>query len=148
YLDLVMNMDSRRNFIKRSRIIQTMREYLYHDGFLEVETPMLHTIPGGAAAKPFETHHNALDIELFMRIAIELHLKRLVIGGLEKVYDIGRVFRNEGISTRHNPEFTMIEFYEAYADYNDIMELTEDMVAHIANEVLGTTTVIYGDEEI
>src|SRR5699024_1479876 len=114
YLDLVMNMDSRRTFITRSRIIQKMREYLNNHGFLEVETPMLHTIPGGAAAKPFETHHNALDIELFMRIAIELHLKRLVIGGLEKVYEIGRVFRNEGISTRHNPEFTMIELYEAY----------------------------------
>ena len=148
YLDLVMNMDSRRTFITRSRIIQTMREYLNHDGFLEVETPMLHTIPGGAAAKPFETHHNALDIELFMRIAIELHLKRLVIGGLEKVYEIGRVFRNEGISTRHNPEFTMIELYEAYADYEDIMRLTENLIAHIAKEVLGTTLIKYGEHEV
>src|SRR5690625_6335196 len=109
---------------------------------------MLHTIPGGATARPFQTHHNALDMELYIRIAIELHLKRLIVGGMEKVYEIGRVFRNEGTSTRHNPEFTMIELYEAYADYNDIMELTEDMVAHIANEVLGRTTVIYGDEEI
>lgn len=141
-------MDSRRTFITRSRIIQTMREYLNHDGFLEVETPMLHTIPGGAAAKPFETHHNALDIELFMRIAIELHLKRLVIGGLEKVYEIGRVFRNEGISTRHNPEFTMIELYEAYADYEDIMRLTENLIAHIAKEVLGTTLIKYGEHEV
>src|SRR5699024_10528946 len=117
-------------------------------GFLEVETPMLHTIPGGATAKPFETHHNALDIELFMRIAIELHLKRLVVGGMEKVYEIGRVFRNEGVSTRHNPEFTMIELYEAYADYKDIMELTENVIAYIADEVLGTTTITYGDYEV
>src|SRR5699024_6204765 len=117
-------------------------------GFLEVETPMLHSIPGGAAARPFETHHNALDIELYMRIAIELHLKRLIVGGLEKVYEIGRVFRNEGVSTRHNPEFTMIELYEAYADYKDIMSLTENMVAHIAEEVLGTTTIQYGEDTI
>src|SRR5690625_3281986 len=141
-------MDSRKIFILRSKIIQSMRRYLDERGFLEVETPMLHTIPGGATARPFQTHHNALDMELYIRIAIELHLKRLIVGGMEKVYEIGRVFRNEGTSTRHNPEFTMIELYEAYADYNDIMELTEDMVAHIANEVLGTTTVIYGDEEI
>src|SRR5699024_12855344 len=109
---------------------------------------MMHSIPGVAAACPFETLNNALAIQLYMRIDIEHHLKRLIVGGMEKVYEIGRVFRNEGTSTRHNPEFTMIELYEAYADYNDIMELTEDMVAHIANEVLGTTTVIYGDEEI
>src|SRR5699024_2669660 len=111
-------------------------------------TPMLHTIPGGAAAKPFETHHNALEMELFMRIALELHLKRLIVGGLEKVYEIGRVFRNEGISTRHNPEITMIELYEAYADYNDIMELTEDLIDHIAEKVLGTTKIQYNEQEI
>ena len=109
---------------------------------------MLHTIAGGAAARPFITHHNALDMELYMRIAIELHLKRLIVGGLEKVYEIGRVFRNEGISTRHNPEFTMIELYEAYADYQDIMSLTENLIAHVAQEVLGTTSVQYGEDEI
>src|SRR5690625_2167996 len=148
YLDLITNQESRETFYLRSRIIQSMCNSLNKEGFLEVETPMLHTIPGGATARPFQTHHNALDMELYIRIAIELHIKRLIVGGMEKVYAIGRVFRNEGTSTRHNPEFTMIELYEAYADYNDIMELTEDMVAHIANEVLGTTTVIYGDEEI
>src|SRR5699024_758741 len=130
----------RNTFVLRSKIIQAMRTYLNGQGFLEVETPMLHTIPGGATAKPFETHHNALDIELFMRIAIELHLKRLIVGGFEKVYEIGLVFHNEGISTRHNPEFTMIELYEAYAYYKDIMELTENVIAHIAQEVLGTQT--------
>src|SRR5699024_6481984 len=129
--------DSKQTFVLRRRIIEEMRRYLYERGFLEVETPMLHTIPGGAAARPFETHHNALDIQLYMRIAIELHLKRLVVGGMEKVYEIGRVFRNEGVSTRHNPEFTMIELYEAYADFYDIMTLTENLVAHIAQEVLG-----------
>lgn len=148
YLDLITNMDSRETFVLRSKIIQSMRRYLDGQGFLEVETPMMHGIPGGASARPFETHHNALDIPLYMRIAIELHLKRLIVGGLEKVYEIGRVFRNEGVSTRHNPEFTMIELYEAYADYNDIMSLTENMVAHIAKEVLGSTTVMYGDNEI
>lgn len=148
YLDLITNLDSRETFILRSKIIQTMREYLNEQGFLEVETPMLHSIPGGAAARPFITHHNALDVELYMRIAIELHLKRLVVGGMEKVYEIGRVFRNEGVSTRHNPEFTMIELYEAYADYNDIMALTENLVSYIAEKVLGTTTIQYGDDEI
>ena len=148
YLDLIMNTDSKQTFILRSKIIQEMRNYLNGQGFLEVETPMMHSIPGGAAARPFETHHNALDIALYMRIAIELHLKRLIVGGLEKVYEIGRVFRNEGVSTRHNPEFTMIELYEAYADYKDIMALTEEMIAHIAKEVLGTTTITYGDETI
>ncbi|MEI3610242.1 lysine--tRNA ligase [Pseudogracilibacillus sp. SO10305] len=148
YLDLITNEESRKTFVMRSKIIQSMRSYLNNAGFLEVETPMLHSIPGGAAARPFETHHNALDIELYMRIAIELHLKRLIVGGLEKVYEIGRVFRNEGISTRHNPEFTMIELYEAYADYKDIMSLTENMVAHIAEEVLGTTTIQYGEDTI
>src|SRR5699024_3820019 len=140
--------ESRETFILRSKIIQSMRNYLNGQGFLEVETPMLHTIPGGANARPFETHHNALDMELYMRIAIELHLKRLIVGGLEKVYEIGRVFRNEGISTRHNPEFTMIELYEAYADYNDIMALTENMIAHIAQDVLGSTTITYDESDI
>src|SRR5699024_2950481 len=148
YLDIIMSEESRDTFILRSKVIQAMREHLNEAGFLEVETPMLHTIPGGAAAKPFETHHNALEMELFMRIAIELHLKRLIVGGLEKVYEIGRVFRNEGISTRHNPEFTMIELYEAYADYNDVMELTEDLIAHIAEKVLGTTKIQYNEQEI
>lgn len=148
YLDLITNQESRDVFITRSKIISSMRHYLDEQGFLEVETPMLHTIPGGATARPFQTHHNALDIELYMRIAIELHLKRLIVGGLEKVYEIGRVFRNEGISTRHNPEFTMIELYEAYADYQDIMELTENLIAHIAKEVLGKTMITYGEHEV
>lgn len=148
YLDLMTSEDSKKTFITRSRIIQSMRRYLDNEGFLEVETPMMHSIAGGAAARPFVTHHNALDMELYMRIAIELHLKRLIVGGLEKVYEIGRVFRNEGISTRHNPEFTMIELYEAYADYQDIMNLTENVIAHIAQDVLGSTTVQYGDDEV
>lgn len=148
YLDLITSKGSKDTFILRSRIIQAMRRYLDDLGFLEVETPMLHSIAGGAAARPFKTHHNALDLELYIRIAIELHLKRLIVGGLEKVYEIGRVFRNEGISTRHNPEFTMLELYEAYADYNDVMKLTENLVAHVAQEVLGTTTVNYNGEEI
>ena len=148
YVDLIMNPEVRETFISRSRIIQSMRRYLDGQGFLEVETPMMHSIPGGATARPFVTHHNTLDMTLYMRIAIELHLKRLIVGGLEKVYEIGRVFRNEGISTRHNPEFTMIELYEAYADYNDIMELTENLVAHIAQDVLGTTTVRYNDVDV
>lgn len=148
YLDLITNPDSRDTFVLRSKIIQSMRRYLDGLGFLEVETPLMHGIAGGASARPFITHHNALDMQLYMRIAIELHLKRLIVGGLEKVYEIGRVFRNEGISTRHNPEFTMIELYEAYADYHDIMNLTENMVAHIAKEVLGTTKVNYDDQEI
>ncbi|MGS4202656.1 lysine--tRNA ligase [Staphylococcus pseudintermedius] len=148
YLDLITNEESTQTFINRSSILQEMRNYLNEKGFLEVETPMMHQIAGGAAAKPFVTHHNALDATLYMRIAIELHLKRLIVGGLEKVYEIGRVFRNEGVSTRHNPEFTMIELYEAYADYKDIMSLTEELVAHIARRVLGTTSVQYGDETI
>ncbi|MFC5464878.1 lysine--tRNA ligase [Lederbergia graminis] len=148
YLDLITNEDSKSTFISRSLIIQEIRSYLNKAGFLEVETPMLHSIAGGAAARPFETHHNALDMQLYMRIAIELHLKRLIVGGLEKVYEIGRVFRNEGVSTRHNPEFTMIELYEAYADYNDIMELTENLIAHVAKEVIGSTTIPYGEHEV
>lgn len=148
YLDLITNEESTQTFINRSRIIQEMRTYLNEKGFLEVETPMMHQIAGGAAARPFVTHHNALDATLYMRIAIELHLKRLIVGGMEKVYEIGRVFRNEGVSTRHNPEFTMIELYEAYADYQDVMNLTEELVAHVARKVLGTTSIQYGDNTI
>lgn len=148
YLDLITNQESTQTFINRSKILQEMRNYLNKQGFLEVETPMLHQIAGGAAARPFVTHHNALDVTLYMRIAIELHLKRLIVGGLEKVYEIGRVFRNEGVSTRHNPEFTMIELYEAYADYKDIMDLTESMVREIANNVFGSAKVQYGEDTI
>ncbi|MGG1572685.1 lysine--tRNA ligase [Fictibacillus sp. NRS-1165] len=148
YVDLIMNPEVKDTFIARSKIIRSMRRYLDDHGYLEVETPTMHSIPGGASARPFITHHNALDMELYMRIAIELHLKRLIVGGLEKVYEIGRVFRNEGVSTRHNPEFTMIELYEAYADYHDIMELTENLIAHVAKEVHGSTTVKYGDYEV
>src|SRR5699024_457857 len=148
YLDLITNPDSKETFILRSKIIQSMRRYLDGQGFLEVETPMMHGIPGGAAARPFETYHNALEIPLYMRIAIELHLKRLIVGGMEKVYEVGRVFRNEGVSTRHNPEFTMMELYEAYADFHDVMTLTENLISHIANEVLGSMTIQYGDDEI
>ncbi|MNI00814.1 Lysine--tRNA ligase [compost metagenome] len=148
YVDLIVNPEVQQTFIKRSRIIQSMRRYLDSLGYLEVETPTLHSIAGGAAARPFITHHNALDMQLYMRIAIELHLKRLIVGGLEKVYEIGRVYRNEGVSTRHNPEFTMIELYEAYADYKDIMALTENMIAHIAQEVLGTQIVNYQGHEV
>ncbi|MCK8489490.1 lysine--tRNA ligase [Paenibacillus sp. MBLB2552] len=148
YVDLIVNPEVQQTFIKRSRIIQSMRRYLDSLGYLEVETPTLHSIAGGAAARPFITHHNALDMQLYMRIAIELHLKRLIVGGMEKVYEIGRVYRNEGISTRHNPEFTMIELYEAYADYKDIMALTENMIAHIAQEVLGTQVVNYQGHEV
>ncbi|WP_428910357.1 lysine--tRNA ligase [Niallia sp. Krafla_26] len=148
YLDLITSEQSKQTFITRSQIIRSIRNYLDNHGYLEVETPMMHAIAGGAAARPFVTHHNALDMTLYMRIAIELHLKRLIVGGLEKVYEIGRVFRNEGVSTRHNPEFTMIELYEAYADYQDIMSLTENLIAHVAQEVLGTTTIQYGDYEV
>lgn len=148
YLDLITNPESKETFILRSKIIRSMRRYLDEQGFLEVETPMMHAIPGGAAARPFKTHHNALDIPLYMRIAIELHLKRLIVGGMEKVYEIGRVFRNEGVSTRHNPEFTMMELYEAYADFHDVMTLTENLIAHIADEVLGSTTITYGEHEV
>ncbi|WP_248929063.1 lysine--tRNA ligase [Paenibacillus hamazuiensis] len=148
YVDLIMNQEVQETFITRSKIIQSMRRYLDARGYLEVETPTLHAIAGGAAARPFITHHNALDMQLYMRIAIELHLKRLIVGGMEKVYEIGRVYRNEGISTRHNPEFTMIELYEAYADYKDIMNLTEQLIAHIAQEVLGTTKITYQGQEV
>ncbi|MGI6712000.1 MAG: lysine--tRNA ligase [Bacillota bacterium] len=148
YVDLIVNPDVKRVFEARSKIIRAMRRYLDDLGFLEVETPTMHAIPGGAAARPFITHHNALDIDLYMRIALELHLKRLIVGGMDKVYEIGRVFRNEGISIKHNPEFTMIELYQAYADYHDMMNITENMVAYIAKEVLGSTKVIYQGTEI
>ncbi len=148
YLDLIMNQDSKETLIMRSLIIREMRNYLDANGYLEVETPMLHAIPGGAAARPFITHHNALDVPFYIRIAPELHLKRLIVGGLEKVYEIGRVFRNEGVSARHNPEFTMIELYEAYADYRDIMTVTENLIAHIAQKVLGTTKIQYGEYDV
>lgn len=143
YLDLIVNPDVMQTFVTRSKIISTMRRYLDERGYLEVETPTLHAIAGGATAKPFITHHNALDMQMYLRIAIELHLKRLIVGGMEKVYEIGRVYRNEGVSTRHNPEFTMIELYEAYADFEDIMTLTENVIAYIAEAVRGTTVIEY-----
>ena len=148
YLDLITNENSRNVFIARSRIIQSIRECLVARGYLEVETPMMHPIPGGAAARPFVTHHNALDMELYLRIAPELYLKRLVIGGMERVFEINRSFRNEGISTRHNPEFTMLEFYEAYRDYAYLMDLTEAMLREVALKVLGTTKIVYQGREI
>lgn len=148
YVDLIVNPEVRDTFITRSRIIQSMRRYLDGLGFLEVETPTMHAIAGGASARPFKTYHNALDMQLYMRIAIELHLKRLIVGGMEQVYEIGRVYRNEGISTRHNPEFTMMELYWAYADFQDIMDLTESCIAHIAQEVLGSTKVMYQGQEV
>lgn len=148
YLDLIVNPDVRQIFIMRSRIIQAIRDFLADRGYLEVETPTLHTVASGAHARPFLTHHNALDMELHLRIAIELHLKRLIVGGLERVYEIGRVYRNEGVSTRHNPEFTMLELYEAYADFHDIMDLTEAMIRHAALTVTGSLHLVYGDAEI
>jgi lysyl-tRNA synthetase class 2 len=148
YVDLIVNPESRRVFEVRSKLVQAMREFFVARGYLEVETPMMHPIPGGAAARPFKTHHNALDMELFLRIAPELYLKRLTVGGLEKVFEINRNFRNEGISTRHNPEFTMLEFYEAYQDYNYLMDLTEELLRECASKVLGTTTLVYQGETI
>ncbi len=148
YVDLITSPESRRVFIARSQIVQAMREFFVARGYLEVETPMMHPIPGGAAARPFATHHNALDMDLYLRIAPELYLKRLVVGGLEKVFEINRNFRNEGISTRHNPEFTMLEFYEAFQDYRYLMDLTEALLRELALKVCGTTTVEYQDVAI
>ena len=148
YTDLVMNMDVRDTFIKRSKIISSIRRYLDAQGFMEVETPMLVPNAGGAAARPFETHFNALDEDVKLRISLELYLKRLIVGGLERVYEIGRVFRNEGVDTRHNPEFTLMELYQAYTDYHGMMDLTENMFRYLANEVCGTTEITYGDNVI
>ncbi|MCL2559559.1 MAG: lysine--tRNA ligase [Turicibacter sp.] len=148
YVDLIMNEESRDTFVIRTKIISAMRRYLDNLGYLEVETPILHTTLGGAAARPFDTHHNSLDMPLYLRIATELHLKRLLVGGFEKVYEIGRIFRNEGLSTRHNPEFTSIELYEAYSDMAGMMNITENMISHIAQEVLGKTVITYGEKEI
>ena len=148
YVDLIMNPDVKDAFITRSRIIKAIRDYLDQRDFLEVETPILHSIAGGAAARPFVTHHNALDMRLYNRISLELHLKRLLVGGMERVYEIGRVFRNEGISTRHNPEFTLLELYQAYADVEDMMEITEGMVEYACETVLGTKKVRYGEHEL
>ncbi|MEY8523180.1 lysine--tRNA ligase [Lachnospiraceae bacterium 38-10] len=148
YTDLIMNEDVRKTFVARSKIISSIRRYLDERGFLEVETPMLVGNAGGAAARPFETHYNALNEDVKLRISLELYLKRLIVGGMERVYEIGRVFRNEGLDTRHNPEFTLMELYQAYTDYNGMMDLTEDMFRHVAREVCGTTTVPYGEEVI
>ena len=148
YVDLIMNPEARDTFLKRSKIISTIRKFLDAQGFIEVETPMLVSNAGGAAARPFETHFNALDEDLKLRISLELYLKRLIVGGLEKVYEIGRVFRNEGLDTRHNPEFTLMELYQAYTDYHGMMDLTENMFRHVAQEVLGTTTIVYNGVEM
>ena len=148
YVDLIMNPDVKDTFIKRSKIISAIRKYLSEQGFMEVETPMLVSNAGGAAARPFETHFNALDEDLKLRISLELYLKRLIVGGLEKVYEIGRVFRNEGLDTRHNPEFTLMELYQAYTDYNGMMELTENLYRYVAQEVLGTTKIVYNGVEM
>ncbi len=148
YVDLIMNADVKDTFIKRSKIISSIRRYLDSQGFLEVETPVLVSNAGGAAARPFETHFNALDEDFKLRISLELYLKRLIVGGLEKVYEIGRVFRNEGLDTRHNPEFTLMELYQAYTDYHGMMDLTENLFRHVANEVLGTTKIVYNGIEM
>jgi lysyl-tRNA synthetase class 2 len=148
YVDLWANPESRATFLARSRIVSLTRRWLEDRGFIEVETPVFHPIPGGAHARPFTTHHNALDLDLFLRIAPELYLKRLTVGGFEKVFEIARVFRNEGVSTRHNPEFTMLELYEAYADYEDAMRLVEELIAHLAIELHGTTVLTYGGREL
>ncbi|AUN95048.1 lysine--tRNA ligase [Pseudazoarcus pumilus] len=148
YVDLIMNEATRYTFVARSRMVQSIRNYMTGHGFLEVETPMMHPIPGGAAAKPFTTHHNALDMELFLRIAPELYLKRLVVGGFERVFEVNRNFRNEGLSPRHNPEFTMMEFYEAYANYRTLMDFTEGLIRHSAREALGSETFVYQGREL
>ncbi len=145
YLDLIANDKSRQTFVVRSKILAAIRQFMVARGFMEVETPMMQVIPGGASARPFITHHNALDLDMYLRIAPELYLKRLVVGGFERVFEINRNFRNEGISVRHNPEFTMMELYMAYADYHDLIELTESLFRTLAQEVLGTTKVTYGE---
>ncbi len=148
YLDLIVNQDVKKTFIQRTQIVKAIREFFDSKGFLEVDTPALHPIAGGASARPFITHHNALDMDMYLRIATELHLKRLIVGGLERVYEMGRIFRNEGISTRHNPEFTTIEVYQAYADYHDMMKITEDLVYYVAMKVLGTPHITYQGAEV
>ncbi|MGA3221839.1 MAG: lysine--tRNA ligase [Acidimicrobiales bacterium] len=148
YADMWANPGARQVLLLRSRTVSALRRFLQARGFVEVETPVLQPIPGGATARPFTTHHNALDMDLYLRIALELHLKRLVVGGMERVFEIGRVFRNEGLSPRHNPEFTMLELYQAYADYHDMMDLTEAMVAHVAEEVTGTTKLKYAGRDL
>lgn len=148
YVDLIMNSESKETFVKRSKIVSAVRRYLDGEGFLEVETPMLVTNAGGAAARPFETHFNALDLDVKLRISLELYLKRLIVGGMERVYEIGRVFRNEGLDTRHNPEFTLMEIYQAYTDYHGMMDLTENLFRYVAKQVLGTTTITYNGTEI
>ncbi|MDD4859685.1 MAG: lysine--tRNA ligase [Dehalococcoidales bacterium] len=148
YLDLIANTEVRDVFLTRSKVITTIRQFLNEQGFIEVETPVLQPSAGGALAKPFITHHNALDQDFYLRIALELHLKRLIVGGLDKVYELGRVFRNEGISTKHNPEFTMMESYQAYADYQDVMAMTEEMVSGVCRQILGTTEVKWGEHII
>src|SRR5436190_15711394 len=148
YVDLVVNPEVREIFMLRSRLVKALREFLDSRGFLEVETPMMQPIPGGATARPFVTHHNALDVDLYLRVAPELYLKRLLVGGFDRVYEINRNFRNEGVSTQHNPEFTMCEFYQAYADYTDLMELTEELFVHLAQTLKGTLTLPWGDEVI
>ncbi|MBO7081735.1 MAG: lysine--tRNA ligase [Neisseriaceae bacterium] len=148
YVDLIANQDSKDIFIKRSQIIQTVRQAMINERYLEVETPMMHPIPGGASAKPFVTHHNTLDIDLYLRVAPELYLKRLVVGGLERVFEINRNFRNEGMSVRHNPEFTMIEFYEAFADYKRMMEMTENIIRACAQQVSGSLKITYNNQEV
>ena len=148
YIDLIMNQDVKQTFVNRSKIISCIRSYLDSQGFMEVETPMLVPNAGGAAARPFETHFNALDLDIKLRISLELYLKRLIVGGLEKVYEIGRVFRNEGLDTRHNPEFTLMELYQAYTDYHGMMDLTENLYRHVAKEVLGTTVITYNGVEM
>ena len=148
YLDMIVNPEVRDNFVKRSKIISALRAFLESRGFMEVETPVLHTQAGGAAARPFITHHNTLDIDMYLRIALELHLKRLIVGGFPRVYEIGRVFRNEGMDTKHNPEFTMLELYQAYTDYHGMMDITEDMFRYVARAVNGTAVVQYGDVTI
>jgi lysyl-tRNA synthetase, class II len=148
YVDLFANLDSREVFVKRAKVLRAIRKFFDERGYLEVETPMMQPIAGGAAARPFTTHHNALDMDLFLRIAPELYLKRLTVGGLDRVYEINRNFRNEGVSTQHNPEFTMLEFYQAYANYHDLMDLTEELIKFVAMEVNGTTKTVFNDVEI